>query len=141
MNKPMYVTLDPLIFDDTKEAQDTKLVKRVSEDYLGKTFGELLDKMVDEKVDELNPEAYTAQDMQNAYFVKSLLRQANTDPNSMRVYALSKDEPAREIFVNLNDKVSSYSDRILQEETVFGCSGEKKFHRIDLILDHVGKCC
>ena len=130
----MYVTLDALMFSDNDEAE-TKLVKQVDEAYKGKTFAELVQKMIDGNADEYNEQAYNAQETQIANHVNNLLGQANSNPGSIQLYALSKDEPPQEINVGLNDKVSDYSDRILRVEAItIDGGGEKRYEKIDLTI-------
>jgi hypothetical protein len=134
MAKPIYITLDALVFDDDND-QDTKLVKQVTEDYLSRTFSELIEKMVDGSPDEYNEVGYNAQEMEIATHVRGLLTTANTDPGRVQIYAYSKDTPPEEINVRLNDKISDYNDRILTIETIPGESGEDKtFRKIALSI-------
>jgi hypothetical protein len=136
MAKPMYITLDALIPD--RQGQESILVKRVSEEYKGRTFAELLEKMVDGSADELNEHPYNAQENEVASYVRTLLASANVNPVAVQLFALSNDEPPQEIHVSLNAKISDYNDRILKSESVVGPSNEEqRYQKIELtISDH-----
>jgi hypothetical protein len=134
MGKPMYVTLDALTFTDTQDGQ-TKLIRHVDEEYKGKTFGDLIQRMVNGNVDEFNDQPYTPNENRLAQFVNGLLTHANSRPGDIQIYALSNQESSEEILVQLNQKVSEFNDRIIKYKTVPGPSGEEnKIQQIELTI-------
>lgn len=135
MAKLVYVTVDPSI-PPVREGETNFLVKGVNESYLGGTFRDVIQHILDPARDEYN-EGYNAHDSNLAAKIQGWFNEMNTNPNQVKVdvAALSNNEPPQEIRVGLNDIISDYTDRILQTKERVGESGEKNPYRlIDLCV-------
>ena len=128
MEKPIYVTVDVGSYQDN-------LVKRVSEDYKSKTFGELLEHLTNNGPDELNELGYNANEKKVAEILGHRLSEANRNPGNVNIYAISNTEPPEEIHVSLSDIVSDYNTRIIKYDTELGEGGEElKYQRMDFLV-------
>ena len=137
-NKPIYVTLDAMLpADETQEGEDQNLlVKKVDEAYLGKTFKDVIQKVLDPEADQYNQE-YNARETAIVEKVSGWFNEMNANPQGVKVsvVAITNDSPPQEIRVGLDEKVSKYNDRILKTREDEDTSGQKvKYNLIDLCV-------
>jgi len=114
MAKLMCVILDPFLPLEHEE-QAGFLLKRVDESYLGKTFKDLIQRVLDPEADEYNP-AYDPDDRNIAAQVQGWLDEMNANPSApvVGLAAITNDDPPQALEVGLNEIVLDYTDRIVR---------------------------
>ena len=106
VEKPMYVTLR--LYGNQSE---DKLVKRMREEYLGKTFGEVINYVADPNSDDLN-ESYNSGERDIANRLTAWMNEAGTIPTT-KVNVYSETDNGKVGPIRLNDIVSDYNDQIV----------------------------
>ncbi len=156
MQKPLYVLVQALIYDDgagqgsePTAPKAKNLPRNVSEEFMGKTFSELLQKMADPNTDDYHTVPYSTEDMEIANYLNNLLADANSNPKAMHLYGVPNQAGAQKIQLKLHEKVSKYSGQIVSIEQGDEETGDfRKMHLIvapaipggiDAIVEAYGK--
>jgi hypothetical protein len=110
-DKPIYVTLETLMLGDSGEHE--VLIRALSPDYLGKSFGDVLEKMADTNTDEYQLQPYNMKENVLANNVKEFLNTANRKPKDVQLVAYSTDDAPEKLKISLEETVADYTPRIL----------------------------
>ncbi|RME15065.1 MAG: hypothetical protein D6797_07460 [Bdellovibrio sp.] len=132
MAKPMFVSLDALIVNENEETP--KLIKRVDESYLSRTFGDLVNYILDPNPDALNPDGYNINEKEMAKKISDWFSEASTDDQvDVTLWAIKKDEqPIGPL--SLTQTVSDRSDEIITIKTETLDGAEVKFKHLDFLV-------
>ena len=104
----LYFTLEPAM------DREILLPKRINESYLGKTFDEVIQYMLEEEGDEMN-KPYNSAERYAVAKINDWIVQKNAGKIGIGLEAQINDQET--ISVEFEDKLSDYSDRIILDET------------------------
>jgi len=117
MGEEIYVMLDACIPAEDGSKGSNVLGRRVDIEYVGKPFRDIIQKMLDPEPDAYNQTPYNAGERVIAQEVGNWFSEMNADPSQVQVdvLAVTNDQPKQDIPVQLDERVSEYSDRIIQQ--------------------------
>ncbi|MBI5388852.1 hypothetical protein HZB01_00565 [Candidatus Woesearchaeota archaeon] len=139
IDKPLYVTVDIGIVNE--DVEENLLVKRVAKQYMGGTFQELLNYMMDPSPDDVNEAGYGAAELQVVRTIGGWYDQALASPSTLRVqlYAKTNDDSREELSLDLAGRVADYAPQTLTVQEHTNDQGQNiPYHHLDLQLRLVG---
>ena len=128
MADELYILLDALELNTINPGGQRPVLGKVvpKTEYMGKTVSDVVQKLLDPEPDQYNTREYNAQERTVAQRVSKWFTTMNQNPDELQldVVAVSNDESRQEIPLHLTDKLSQYTNQIIQKTQETGSSGE-----------------